>query len=116
MAITFAANFSKKLDLPNCSSHQYSVAVKTELTDIKEVELESARRYARLQSCVDRDIQEQGYLPQLELRPANNHHRDHGHHNGSNGSNGNHSDTWNCSEKQPSLILKIIQDNPVPSH
>ena len=60
MAITFEANFSKELGLPGFSSHQYSVTVKTELTDIKQVELESARLYALLQSCVDLDIQEQG--------------------------------------------------------
>ncbi len=51
MAITFEANYSKKLGLPGFSSHQYSVTVKTELTDIKQVELESARLYALLQSC-----------------------------------------------------------------
>jgi hypothetical protein len=119
MAITFEANYSKKLGLPGYSSHQYSVTFTTELTDIKQVELESARLYALLQSCVDRDIQETGYLPQSESIPISNRNYNgnngNGHSQGSNGNgngaNGNHSETWNCSEKQKSLILKIIQDN-----
>ena len=33
MAIHLEANYSKKLGLPGYSSHQYSVTVKTEVTD-----------------------------------------------------------------------------------
>jgi hypothetical protein len=34
MVITLEANYAKKLGLPNFSSHQYSVTIRTELTDI----------------------------------------------------------------------------------
>lgn len=43
MAITLQANYAKKLGPPNFSSHQYSVTIRIELTDLGQVEAESAR-------------------------------------------------------------------------
>ena len=40
MAIVLEANYAKKLGLPNFSSHQYSVTIRTELTDLSQVEAE----------------------------------------------------------------------------
>ena len=106
MAITLETNYSKKLGLPGYSSHQYSVTIRTELSDIRQVEAESARLYTLLQSCVDRDIQQTGFLPS------------NGHPNG-NGINGHHvpangngqSEAWDCSDKQKGLILKIVEEH-----
>lgn len=95
--IVFEANYSKKLGLPGYSSHQYSVTVRTELADINQVEAESAKIHALLQSSVDREIQKTGFLPESNAN---------GHSNG-NGS----SDTWNCSDKQRDLILKIVEEH-----
>ena len=39
MAIHLEANYSKKLGLPGCSSHQYSVTIKTEVIDPNQVHL-----------------------------------------------------------------------------
>ena len=103
MAIQLEANYSKKLGLPGYSSHQYSITIRTELGDLKQVESESSRLYALLQSCVDRDIQESGFLP------AN------GHHTNGNGSNG-HGENWSCTEKQKALILKVINDHHLDKH
>jgi len=64
MAIHLEANYSKKLGLPGCSSHQYSVTIKTEVIDPNQVQAESTRLYELLQSCVDREIQKTGFLPQ----------------------------------------------------
>ena len=63
MAIVLEANYAKKLGLPNYSSHQYCVTIRTELTDLAQVEAESARLYALLQTAVDREIQEVGFMP-----------------------------------------------------
>ncbi len=63
MAITIEANYSKKLGLPQYSSHQYSVAVKTEVTGLANIEQESQRLYKTLQTAVDREIQSTGFLP-----------------------------------------------------
>lgn len=63
MALQIEANYSKKIGLPGYSSHQFSITLKAELTDISQVEAESSRLYALLQSSVDRELQHQGYVP-----------------------------------------------------
>jgi hypothetical protein len=99
MAIVLEANYSKKLGLPGYSSHQYSVTVKTEVTDPNLVQAESNRLYELLQSCVDSQIQKTGFLPE-----------------GSQGgsvpiSHGNGHDIWACSPKQRDLILDIVEEH-----
>ena len=119
MAIQLEANYSKKLGLPGYSSHQYSVTIRLEVSDIKQVEAESARLYALLQGCVDRDIQETGFLPINGTAAQHNGTSNGSHHNASNGhhstnGNGRHngpSEAWSCSDKQKALILKIVEDH-----
>src|SRR5258708_37888304 len=99
MAILLEANYSKKLGLPGYSSHQYSVTIKTEVTDPNLVQTESNRLYELLQSCVDSQIQKTGFLPangQATLVPI---------------AHGNGHDTWACSPKQRDLILEIIAEH-----
>jgi hypothetical protein len=97
MAIHFEANYSKKLGLPNYSSHQYSVTIKTEVSDPNQVAAESTRLYDLLQSCVDREIQKTGFLPEAKSTVPQ--------------SNGNgRNENWGCSPKQRDLILKIVQE------
>jgi hypothetical protein len=108
MALVLEANYSKKLGLPGYSSHQYAVTIRTELADLTQVEAESARLYSLLQSCVDQEIQQTGYLPENSGKANGHAHRPtngNGHHlNG-------HSEKWNCSDKQRELIQKIIAEN-----
>ena len=125
MAITLEVNYSKKLGLPGYSSHQYSVTIRTELGDLKQVEAESSRLYTLLQGSVDRDIQQTGYLPVNGNGVTNGHSKGNGHpQNGSNGHNGNHrqngnghgrangqSESWSCSDKQRALITKIVDEH-----
>jgi len=101
MAIVLEANYSKKLGLPGYSSHQYSVTIKTEVTDPAQVAAESGRLYDLLQGCVDTSIQKTGFLPEAANsngngRPANG-----------NGRN----EHWACSPKQQGLILKIVSEH-----
>jgi hypothetical protein len=103
--ITLEANYSKKIGLPGYSSHQFSVTLKSELSDVSKVEQESARLYDVLQTSVDNNIQQVGFLPS---EPKSN-----GHQNG----NGHQrsvrpvEDPWKCSLKQKDLILKITDEN-----
>src|SRR5215831_1457823 len=105
--ITLEANYCKKIGLPGYSSHQFSVTLKSELTDVSQVEKESTRLYDVLQQSVDSNIQQIGYLPgeavpvrqvsngnghQRQIRPATD-------------------DSWKCSPKQRELILKITDEN-----
>jgi hypothetical protein len=109
--ITLEANYSKKIGLPGYSSHQFSVTLKSELSDVSKVEQESARLYDVLQTSVDSNIQQVGFLP---TEPKTN-----GHSSPQNG-NGHQShqrsvrpveEVWKCSLKQKDLILKITDEN-----
>lgn len=119
MAIVFEANYSKKLGLPGFSSHQYNVTVRVELADINQVQQESERLYGLLQSCVDKEIQQTGFLPVTQSNGSgyqqngSNGHYQNGH-NGNNGSNGHsngNGDSWKCTPKQRELILRIVEEN-----
>jgi hypothetical protein len=100
MSVILEANYSKKVGLPGYSSHQYSITLRTEISDLTQVSNESQHLYGLLQDCVDRDIQHTGFLPT------------NGEGNLSNGRPAkNFSSDWGCSDKQRDLILKIIEDN-----
>ena len=103
--VQLEANYSKKLGLPGYSSHQYSVTLRTELTDLRQVDAESTRLYTLLQDCVDRDIQQTGFLP--KSGPATNGHQI---SKASNGQANHQGETWSCSDKQRALILKVIEE------
>lgn len=102
MAIVFEANYSKKLGLPGFSSHQYSVTVRSELSDLSQIDSESKRLYALLQSSVDRELQQTGFLPE---------DKQNGHANSNGKTHANGSESWACSAKQRDLIVKIVEEN-----
>jgi hypothetical protein len=97
--IVLEANYSKKLGLPGYSSHQYSLTVRKEVSDITQVENESRQLFTTLQSNVDRDIQTTGFLPAA------------GNGNGNGNGHRPDEDRWNCSDKQRKLILKIVEES-----
>ena len=105
MAITLEANYSKKIGLPGFSSHQYAVTLRTEIPDLKQVEVESRRLYRLLQDAVDHEIREVGFLPGRNETPVNG-----------NGHNGNGADPlgrnqpWACSDKQKAFVLKLVEE------
>ena len=111
MAIVLEANYSKKIGLPGYSSHQYMVTLRTEVADLSQVEAESARLHALLQTSVDREIQNGGYVP--DNRNGNN-GRNQGNGQQSRNQNGNgngNRDHWNCSPKQKGYILDLVERN-----
>ena len=102
--ITLECNYSKKLGLPGFSSHQFSITLKTEISDVSQVQNESARLYKLLQNGVDTSIKEIGFLPgQNGNGPVNASHP-------KQQTNGSHEE-WKCSAKQKDLILKVVADN-----
>jgi hypothetical protein len=98
MSIVIEASYTKKLGLPGYSSHQYSLTIRTEVAEMSQVEAESAKMYQLLQSCVDRELQNVGYV----FSSAN----------GQVGpSSASASRPWCCSEKQLRLIHKLAAKN-----
>jgi hypothetical protein len=108
--ITLEANYSKKLGLPGYSSHQYSLTVRKEVSDVSQVENESRQLFATLQGNVDRDIQNTGFLPGAY---GNGKHATGNRSNGNGNGHGGRppEDRWNCSDKQRNLILKIVEES-----
>lgn len=124
MAIVLEANYAKKLGLPGYSSHQYSISVRIELSDLSQVEAESTRLYQQLQSAVDKDIQEVGFIPPDNYGNGTN-NRVQGPQNGRSypiNGNGHHQANnrvqqpangtrWNCTDGQKTLILRLVEEN-----
>ena len=117
MAVIFHMTYSKKLGLPNFSSHSCSVSLEVEIADVSQVTGEAKRLYALMQDAVDREIQEVGYLPDATVYGMNNgasqSTNGNGHHVNGNGhhANGSGSGEWACSDKQKDLVLKFIREN-----
>ena len=110
MAVKLIANYSKRLGLPGYSSHQFSVSVETELNTTDDIAHEAERLYNNLQSSVDAQIQNPGFIaphdygmdtPAQQVNtPAPSNVLPIAQHGG-----------WQCSPKQQELILKLIEEN-----
>ncbi|MDP0498049.1 MAG: hypothetical protein Q7Q73_17745 [Verrucomicrobiota bacterium JB024] len=115
MAIVLEANYCKKLGLPGYSSHQYGVTIRAELGDINQVPEESERVYRLLQSSVDRELQQTGWLPQGgQPQPGaatNTGFTRHRTPTAASEAEPDGTDAWACSDKQRGLILKIVEEN-----
>jgi len=112
MAVIFEAAYSKKLGLPNFSSHSYVVSVRVELPDISQVPEESSKLYKMLQDAVDKEIETVGFLPDATrygMNGGNNGHQTNGNSNGHR-SNG---EGTPITPKQLDLINKIVRENNV---
>lgn len=106
MAIQLVANYSKKIGLPEFSSHSFSVSIESEVTDVSQVGQECSRLYKVLQDSVDLEIQHQGFVPEPVIQNGNGNGQAHQ-------INGNHPtfDRWNCTDGQRGFILRIVSDH-----
>ncbi len=121
MAIILEAVYSKKLGLPNCSSHSYVVSIRTELSDLTQVGAKSARLYALLQQSVDNEIKHVGFLPDatrygmngadapLQQPTANPHGDGNGDYPVEQPVHDQPSDHWVCSDKQKDDRRRDVQ-------
>ena len=102
MAVILQMTYSKKLGLPNYSSHQCSVSVQSEIADLTQITGECKKLYALLQDSVDREIQAVGFLPDATR---------YGMSGGGQERHEAASGPWACSDKQRELIEKIVREN-----
>ena len=103
MAVILQMTYSKKLGLPNYSSHSCSVSVQVEVADLSHVAEENSRLYKLLQASVDEEIQKVGFMPDATSYGMNG-----GQASGNGHQAGNEA---GISEKQLDLINKIIRVN-----
>ena len=112
MAIILEAAYSKKLGLPNFSSHSYVVSIRTELSDINQVPEESSKLYKMLQEAVDKEIQEVGFMPDATQYGMNGTSNGNGRETNGNG----HRQTGEgtpITPKQLDLVNRIVRENNV---
>ncbi len=121
MAIKMISNYSKRLGLPGYSSHQFSVSIETELVTTDDVAAESERLYQLLQSNVDQQIEQTGFIPpgtygmdMSGVTPAAN--ASPPASNGVNGTTGPLDGRWKCSDKQRDLIVKLVDEHQLDKH
>jgi hypothetical protein len=117
MAVKLIANYAKRLGLPGYSSHQFSVSVETELTNVEDVAGDSARLYGMLQQAVDEQIQQTGFVPPdgYGMNGTGNGHASrnaNGDRRGESrdGGNGRPFSDWRCSEGQRGFILRLVEE------
>lgn len=105
MAVFIKATYSKKLGLPQYSSHQYTVEVSSELTDVSQLPQASADLYSRLQQAVDGQIVNPGFVPGETAPPVSP------SATSPTTPAPRGEDSWKCSDKQRDLILKIVDEH-----
>ncbi len=108
MAIILELQYGKKLGLPEYSSHNFSVSLKTEAASLDQIPQEVERAYHILQQAVDQQIVNPGYVPGMEAAPTPSnivHLPSPGPQPTSPSSS-----TWRCSPKQKELILKLVDE------
>ena len=124
MAIILQMTYSKKLGLPNYSSHSCSVSLTVEIPNVSTAGQESAKLYQLLQAAVDQEIQQVGFMPDATTYGMNdgngngaarpdgngNGRAGNGHTAPGNGNGGGDPDAWKCSDRQRELIQKIVRE------
>ncbi len=113
MAIKLIANYSKRLGLPGYSSHQFSVSIETELVTTDDVAGEAERIYQLLQSNVDEQILQTGFVPPADygMDPPADRGQGTTAETPQNGANWQRGPAWKCSDKQSELILKLVEEH-----
>ena len=139
MAVILQMTYMKKLGLPNYSSHSCAVSLTVEIADASVAAQESTKLYALLQTAVDNEIQQVGFMPDATTYGMNNSNgsritsgngntnangsvarNGNGHSNGNGYANGNgrhaapapsNGDHWNCTDGQRGFILRIIAES-----
>jgi hypothetical protein len=111
MALKLIANYSKRLGLPGYSSHQFSVSVETEITNVDDVAAQSERLYTTLQESVDEQIRQTGFVPDSDYGSNGNGHQPVNRIKTHEKTLTGNREGWHCSDKQRELILKLIADH-----
>ena len=106
MAIQLKLDYSKKLGLPQYSSHQFSVSLTSEVNDVAQIHAEVERIYHVLQDAVDAQIVNPGYTPGNAVAESPVRSKDTGTPPAA-----NDSEIWKCSEAQKNLILDLVVRN-----
>ncbi len=124
MAVIIESAYGKTIGLPGYSSHKFCLSLKTEVADLSQVAAEAERVYRILQSAVDTQMVQPGWVPNghgdnhiktsvsatPSHAPASN---ERGTSTGNGANMGSPPLPWCCSPKQRLLIEELAQRNHV---
>ena len=116
MAVFLEFNYGKRWGLPAYSSHSFSITLRSEVGDLKDVEAEACRVYALLQESVDRNIIETGLTPVPLGTGSAPEPRTTGHSTDQPRANGHTSSSdreFKCSDKQRDFFLRFIEEKKI---
>ena len=119
MAVILQMTYQKKLGLPNYSSHSCSVSLTVEIPDVSVAAQESTKLYSLLQTAVDNEIKEVGFMPDATTYGMKPSQHGNGHPAANGNGNGHHpapaparnGEHWNCTDGQRGFILRIISES-----
>ena len=100
MSVHLELNYGKKIGLPEYSSHNFNVSLKSEVSSIEDISSEVERVYRILQESVDAQITQPGYVPGSEVEPVST----------PKSNLTTMPPQWKCSTKQKELILKLVDE------
>ncbi|MEX2382957.1 MAG: hypothetical protein WD490_11265 [Opitutales bacterium] len=111
MSIHLELTYGKKIGLPEYSSHNFNVSLKTEIPTSEDIPEAVERVYRILQESVDQQIIHPGYVPgsEVDATPAPQGKLTHLPNSGPSPSTAPNSN-WRCSPKQRELILKLVDE------
>ena len=72
MAVILQMTYQKKLGLPNYSSHSCAVSLTVEIADASAAAQKTGELYQLLQTAVDGEIQQVGFMPDATTYGMNN--------------------------------------------
>ena len=118
MAITLKTDYRKTLGLPGYSSHSFSASVEVEISNIADAPREIQELYTALQQNVDLQIQDPGFIPPdtYGCMGASKASDSVSKQLPNNVTQLPTKTTWNCSDKQQELILKLIDEKSLPKN
>ncbi len=102
MAVILELNYGKKIGLPEYSSHNFSVSLKTEIPTSEDIPEAVERVYRILQESVDQQIIHPGYVQGSEVEGSTS--------SAPQGKLTQMPPAWKCSPKQKDLILKLVDE------
>lgn len=100
MAVQLNLAYSKKIGLPEYSSHSLAVSVTAEIANLDQIETEVKKLYGRVQRAVDEQIVNAGFVPGQQPAAVN-----------TPAAEPPAPKAWKCSAKQRDLVLKIVKEN-----
>jgi hypothetical protein len=102
MAVQLNLAYSKKIGLPEYSSHSLAVSVTAEIANLDQIEVEVQKLYGRVQRAVDEQIVNAGFVPGQQPAAV-----------AATAAEPPAPKVWKCSTKQRDLVLKIVSDNSI---